>query len=214
MQTLTAKIIEAGWSNRVTTESQLARLLGGTPQRRHSLVNRALHHDEVLRLSRGRYLLKPSSSHSSIHPFVLAQALRPGSYISFESALSFHGWIPEATKVTLSVVPGRRSYEMTHVLLGHFRFSPLALQRGYFLERVDRQLFGGQVALVAQPLRALLDLLCLRKENDVGREMLEQGLRIEPELLDNITEEDLQSLPVIYQNKRIQKLIHHILIRE
>ena len=86
--------------------AQLARLLDGTPQRRYNLVNRALKHGELLQLRRGLYLLAPQSANKLPHPFVLAQALQTGSYISFETALSFHGWIPESVPVTLSVVPG------------------------------------------------------------------------------------------------------------
>lgn len=207
MQTLTKRIVEAGWSERVVTETQLARLLNGSPQRRYSLVNRALHYGELLRLRRGRYLLASSLRCSSPHPFVLAQALQPGSYISFESALSFHGWIPEATAVTLSVVPGRRRYETYHPQFGLFRYCPLALQRGYFLEGVDRLVLEEQTSLVAQPLRALLDLFYLRKEDFPGREALEQGMRIEQEILDGVRDEDLQRLMQVYLHQRMHKLI-------
>ena len=61
------------------TERQLARLLDGTPQRRYNLVT-ALHDGELLRLRRGRYLLASGLAQRKSHPFVLAQALRPGSY--------------------------------------------------------------------------------------------------------------------------------------
>ena len=106
MQTLTEKLIQAGWAGRVLSLAQLARLLDGTPQRRYNLVNRALKHGELLQLRRGLYLLAPQSANKLPHPFVLAQALQTGSYISFETALSFHGWTPESVPVTLSVVPG------------------------------------------------------------------------------------------------------------
>ena len=209
MQTLTKAIIDAGWSNKVVTETQLARLLDGTPQRRHNLVNRALYQNEVISLSRGRYLLKPALlNHASIHPFVLAQTLRPGSYISFESALTFHGWIPEATQATLAVVPSRRKHEMTHPLFGRFQFFPLALQPGFFLEGVDRHLLNHQAALIAQPLRALLDWLCLRKQNHAERDFLERSLRIEPELFNAIKKADLKKLLPVYQHQRMQNLIH------
>ena len=88
MSILTERILEANWSQGVFTEGQLARLLDGTPQRRYNLVNRALHDGELLRLRRGRYLLASALARRKPHPFVLAQALRPGSYVSFETALS------------------------------------------------------------------------------------------------------------------------------
>ena len=72
------------------TERQLARLLDGTPQRRYNLVNRALHDGELLRLRRGRYLLASGLAQRKLHPFVLAQALRPGSC---SAPKRFVGWV-------------------------------------------------------------------------------------------------------------------------
>ena len=108
MQTLTEELIRAGWAGRVVSQTQMARLLDGTPQRRYNLVNRALRHGELLQLRRGLYLLAPHLHGKPPHPLVLAQALQPGSYVSFETALSFHGGSPESVPVTLSVLPGRR----------------------------------------------------------------------------------------------------------
>ena len=83
MQTLTEQLIHAGWAGRVLSQTQLARMLDGTPQRRYNLVNRALQHGELLQLRRGLYLLAPQSQSKTPHPFALAQALQSGSYISF-----------------------------------------------------------------------------------------------------------------------------------
>lgn len=202
MQTLTEELIRAGWAGRVLSQTQLGRLLDGTPQRRHSLVNRAQKHGELLRLRRGLYLLAPGREGRIPHPFVLAQALQPGSYISFETALSFHGWIPESATVTLSVVPGRRRLELDPAGLGLFRFVPLALRRGCFLEAVDRVVFAGQTALVAQPLRALADLICLRKLEAGSVASLTQSLRIDAERLARTRPSAWQALERVYAHRR------------
>lgn len=203
MQTLTEKLIETGWAARAVTQRQLARLLDGTPQRRYNLVNRALQHGELLQLRRGLYLVAPRLQSKPPHPFVLAQALQAGSYISLESALSFHGWIPESVPVTLSVVPGRRRLEVDLAGLGLFRFYPLALRQGFFLHAVDRQILGGQTALVAQPLRALLDLICLRKLEADSSIALIQSMRIDGELLMQTQVANWQSLLPVYAHKRM-----------
>ncbi len=210
MQTLTEALIRAGWAGRVLSQTQLARLLDGTPQRRHSLVNRARRHGELLRLRRGLYLLPPAREGKTPHPFVLAQALQPGSYISFESALSFHGWIPESATVTLSVVPGRRRLELDPAGLGLFRFVPLALRRGYFLEAVDRVAFAGQTALVAQPHRALADLICLRKLEAGGVASLTQSLRIDAERLGRTRPAAWQALERVYAHRRMAFAIREL----
>jgi len=207
MQTLTEKLIEAGWAGRVLSSGQLARLLGGTPQRRYNLVNRSLQHGELLQLRRGLYLLAPYLQNKLPHPFVLAQALQTGSYISFETALSFHGWIPESVPVTLSVLPGRRRLEVDHATLGLFRFYPLALRQGYFLEAVARHSFGDQTALVAQPLRALLDIVCLRKLEVGSITTLMQSMRIDAAFLTQIEPATWQAVQAVYAHKRMPTAI-------
>ncbi|MCD6273139.1 MAG: hypothetical protein J7K30_09915, partial [Deltaproteobacteria bacterium] len=109
MHTITNKIIEQGLANRVLSVSQLKRLVNGSAQRRYNLVNRAIKTGELLRFQRGLYMLNERFRDYPCHPFVFAQAIAPGSYVSFETALAYHGWIPEAVFTTASVVPGRKS---------------------------------------------------------------------------------------------------------
>lgn len=210
MQTLTEELIRAGWAGRVLSKTQLARLLDGTAQRRYNLVNRALGRGELLRLRRGLYLLTPSREARAPHPFVLAQALQPGSYISFETALSFHGWIPESAPVTLSVAPGRRRLESDLPGLGLFRFVPLALRRGHFLEAVDRVVFAGQAALVAQPLRALADIICQRKLEAGGIASLTQSMRIDAERLTRTRPGAWRALERVYLHRRMAVAIREL----
>lgn len=207
MNALVEYITKAGLGERVLSEGQLARLLEGTPQRRYNLVNRALHRGELLRLRRGRYVLASTVRQGKLHPFVLAQSLLPGSYISFETALSYHGWIPESTPVTLSVTPDRRRQTLDIPEFGQFVYYPLALNRNWYLEGIDRETFAGQSCLVAQPLRALLDLFCLRKLDYPGMTGLTQGLRIDKEELATIDNADLERLRPIYKHRRMDLFI-------
>lgn len=207
MQTLTEAIIAAGWRERVLSESQLARLLGGSAQRRYNLVNRALHRGELVRLRRARYRLATSIAGTAPHPFVIAQVLRAGSYVSLESALSFHGLIPEAVPSTLSVVPGRRRDDMRVPDFGTFLFWPLALNPGYFLEGVERVVLDGQAALVARPLRALLDRCCLFRTDWPGLADPLHGLRIDPDGLAALRADDLDALKPVYRHRRMRTLI-------
>jgi len=210
MQTLTEKLIRAGWAGRVISQAQLARLLDGSAQRRYNLVNRALQHGELLQLRRGLYLLAPHLQSQPPHPFVLAQALQPGSYVSFESALSFHGWIPESVPITLSVLPGRRRLELDLMALGLFRFFPLALRRGHFLAAVDRHTFTGYTGLVAQPMRALLDIVCLRKLEGDDIKALMPSMRIDTELVRHTPDHAWQALSQIYAHKRAANAIEEL----
>lgn len=210
MQTLTEHIIRAGWAGRVLSHEQLSRLLDGTPQRRYNLINRALLSGELLQLRRGLYWLCAQDQYKPLHPFVLAQGLQSGSYISLETALSFHGWIPEAVSLTLSVLPGRRHSQVDIPSLGLFRFYPLALRAGHFLQAVDRHTFSDQAALVAQPVRALLDLVCLRKLEAENMSEFIHSMRIDADQLVETPAATWQALRQVYTHKRMLVNIQHL----
>jgi hypothetical protein len=141
------------------------------------------------------------------HPFALAQALWPGSYVSFETALSHHGWIPEAVHTIASVTSGRKSSTHEHNLFGSFSSQPLAIQSGYFLEFVERLQVQQQTMLVAKPIRALMDLVCLRKAEWQGLDWIVSGLRIEPDALRTITSADIHTLEFVYKQKRVKNFL-------
>jgi hypothetical protein len=202
MQPLTETLLDQGLRNRVLSERQLARVTGGPAARRYGLVNRSLKSEELVRLRRGLYILAPKYRSEPPHPFAIAQALEPGSYVSFETALSTHGWIPEGVRATASVVPGRKSSGLEHPMLGSFSFHPLALNRDRFLELVERRQFGSQTALVAKPVRALIDLVTLRKLAWRGLDWLIDGMRIEEQALRALNRDDLGALAGVYKQKR------------
>ncbi len=207
MQTLTGQVVESGLSEHVLTDALLARLLDGSDQRRHHLVNRAMKAGELIRVRRGLYVLPKHLRSAACHPFVIAQAASPGSYISLETALSFHGWIPEAVYTTTSIVPGRKTKTFESKEFGQFEFYPLATQPGRFMELVERTPLGGRFALVAKPIRALLDLVYTRKLEWQGVDYLEASFRIEPEKLNSVTGSELRTLKEVYKNKRAQTFI-------
>jgi hypothetical protein len=202
VQTLTEYLVEQGLSEKVISERQLERVVGGAPARRYGLVNRALKAQELIRIRRGLYVLPTKYRTEAPHPFAIAQALEPGSYVSFETALSAHGWIPEAVRVTASVVPGRKSSHLEHPVVGSFEFRPLALHKEYFLELIERRQLGAQIALVAQPLRALVDLITCRKLDWHGLAQLTDGMRIEEQRLHQITRTQIQTLRDVYKQQR------------
>lgn len=207
MQTVTKKILAHGFGDRIIRVEQLSRLVGGSDGRRHGLVNRALKNDELLRLQRGMYALADRYRQHSLHPFALAQAFAPGSYISFETALSYHGWIPEKVFTTASVIPGRKARKYENKLLGNFTFTPLATEKGSFLELIARHQTDGQIVLIATPWRALMDLVCVRKIKWHGIGWISQGLRIDPDVLNNISRNDLKTLQFVYKHQRVKSFL-------
>jgi hypothetical protein len=207
MQTLTDQLVEEGLNDRVLTDAQLGRLISGTSQRRYNLVNRAMKAGELIRLRRGLYMLLDKYRNQPCHPYALAQRLAPGSYVSLETALAYHGWSPEAVYTTASVVSGKKVKDVDYEPLGRFTFHPLAIQAGYFLEMVERIELGGQVGLMARPVRALLDLVCIKKVEWQGLDWLVKGMRIDEGELAQVTGAELRTLKQVYKHRRVKGFI-------
>lgn len=127
----------------------------------------------LIQLRRGLYVLAPPWRQVEPHPFLIANALQPGSYVSQQSALAFHGLIPEHVPIVTSLGPGRP--ETIHNPLGAFQFKHIArrLVDGY--SQID--VAPAQQAFVAGPEKALLDMLYLTPGGD-SEEYL-QGLRLQ-----------------------------------
>lgn len=207
MQTLTETIFHSNLKNRIFTEAQLKHKLPGSSQSRYGLMHRALRAGEIKRIRRGLYTLNNTLRDVPCYPFAIAQALVPFSYISFETALGWHGWIPEAVQEVASVVPGRKKGYCEHPGFGIFTFYPLALQKGYFLEGVIRQQVDKQTFLLAGPLRALFDLVCLRKMEWSGISPLIRGLRIEENILYRVDAKACEALKSVYKHRRTRHFI-------
>ena len=210
MKSLTEKVTESDQVNRVFSETQLRRMLDGSDARRYGLVNRALNVGELHRIKRGLYVLDNKYRDFPLHPFALAQMMVPGSYVSLETALAHHGWIPEAVYTTASILPGRKSKNYDHEKLGSFTFHPLAIHKGCFLELVLREQVNQQAMLIAKPVRALMDLVCLRKKEWQGMDWLVDGMRIDYEYLRTITGADIRTLKLVYKQKRVKKFLEEL----
>lgn len=207
MTPLTEQIFTSGLADRPLSANQVARLLGGGDARRYGLVNRALKAGELIRPRRGLYVLNPVYRKQPLHPFVLAQQMLPGSYVSAESALGFHGWIPELVHTVLSMSHGGKSVTYQHAQLGQFEFRRMTTHIGYFLQSVARHELPHQAALIAEPLRALLDLVYLRKLEWQGLDFLTHGIRIDEQQLFSVTGLDITRLQDVYKGRREQAFL-------
>jgi hypothetical protein len=120
-------------------------------------LSRWVSRGQIVQLRRGLYALAPPHRKTEPHPFLVANRLVRGSYVSLHSALAHHGLIPEHVPVVTSVTSGRPQKRENP--FGSFEYHHCAPGRlgGYRVERLG----GGQEALVATPARALADLIHL-----------------------------------------------------
>lgn len=117
---------------------------------------------KIYQLRRSVYCLAPPYQKVAPHPFLIANRLQPGSYVSLQSALSYHGMIPEGVPVTTSVTTARPQDFRTP--LGQFHFQHIRV--GWFYGYALRELGGQQTAYVATPEKALLDLIYLQPKGE------------------------------------------------
>ncbi len=110
---------------------------------------------QLVQLRRGLYALGTPWRKVEPHPFLIANRQHPGSYVSLQSALAWHGAIPEQVHIITSVGPGRP--ETTTTALGTFKNQYISDALYFGFSRID--VASRQSAFVATPEKALLDLV-------------------------------------------------------
>jgi Predicted transcriptional regulator len=105
----------------VFTRAEVALWLQGSADAETAIIKRALASGEVIRVCRGIYCLAPQHRERPLDAFALAERILGPSYVSLESALAHHGWLPEAVEMVTSVCDLRSREFRTPV--GVFRFS-------------------------------------------------------------------------------------------
>lgn len=140
----------------------------------------------LIQLRKGLYTLAQPYRKVAPHPFVIANAMRKASYVSLQSALAFHGMIPEHVPSVMSTTTQRP--EQVDTALGRFLFRHI--KKDWFHGYRQAELGQGQKAFVAIPEKALLDILYLTPDS-ADRDFL-QELRLQNlEQLDSQTVLDM-----------------------
>ena len=167
-----------------------ALLLAGDVQRQaiQRQLARWAHDGRLHQMRRGLYGLAAPYRHVTPHPFLVANRMVKASYVSCQSALAWYGLIPEYTPVTLSVTTLRPGAWETAFGRFIFRHVQVDLLFGYVLVEVAQ----GQQAFVAQPEKALVDLIYLTPAGDDDaflRELRLQNLdRLDPQQARDLAE--------------------------
>jgi predicted transcriptional regulator of viral defense system len=116
----------------------------------------------LYQLRRGLYALAPPFQKRRPDPFLLANRLVRGSYVSLHSALAHYNLIPEYVPLTTSVTTGRPGLWDTPLGRYDYRHLRKDLLTGYR----RTALADDQEAFLATPEKALLDLIYLTPDAD------------------------------------------------
>jgi predicted transcriptional regulator of viral defense system len=114
---------------------------------------------KIRQLRRGLYAFAPPHSKVVPHPFLVANALVTGSYVSGTSALAHYGLIPEYVPRTFSVTLTRPSQWDSGFVFQH-------LAPHLFFGYQSTEVAKGQFAFIAHPEKAILDLAHLTPNSD------------------------------------------------
>lgn len=139
---------------------ETALLLAGdlTPHQAQRQLSDWAKTEKLLQLRRGVYALPEKNP----HPFIVANHLVSGSYVSLQMALAYYHLIPEYVAVVTSVTTQRPCrYENKYG-----RFTYRHIQPALFYGIEYRLLVEDTCAYVATPEKALLDLVYLRPQGD------------------------------------------------
>jgi len=189
---------------RVFTRAEVACWEGGSADRQYGLVKRALASGEVQRVRRGLYCLAEKYRPGPVDPFVLAQRVYGPSYVSLESALSYHGWIPEAVYAVTSVSLERsREFDTPVGLLSYTRVPQKVLYAG--VDRVETP--AGESFLLASPLKALADYVYVHKLDVRSAGAVVRSLRVDAELLAEVSAGEAEALRANYPSRRVRRLL-------
>ena len=151
---------------------------------------------KLIQLRRRLYVLSTQYQKTKPHPFLIANRIKRASYVSLQSALGYHGLIPEYVPSVTSISTGRPEEVITP--LGSFIFRHIKKDLFSSYQLID--LGEGQSAFIATPEKALLDLLYLTPGSDKSEYL--QELRLQ-----NLTNLKADTLIELADKSGIKKLL-------
>lgn len=157
-------------------------------------INRYIKSDIFVKVKKGLYFLKTKPPLD----FEIANIVYQPSYISFESALSYHGIIPETIYGMISATPSKSK----EIKIGNIQFSYKRIKKECYLGYRPQKI-NDNIVLIAEPEKALADFLyfvALRKRR----------LSYERIKLEKINKKKLINYARCFKNKKILELINLI----
>jgi len=206
MNKLTEKIFENAPYGYFTSQ-EAATLFPDSEDKRYGLVKRAIAGGQITHIRRGLYCLAPKYQKKKLNLYALAEHLYGPSYISLESALSWHGWIPEAVYTLTSASLGKSKEFKTP--LGAFSYNRVPQKVFYTgVERLSDE--AGDVFLMAQPIKALADYVYVHKKDWTGLTPAAEDLRIELDEFESVAANEIDEMIENYTSRRVVTFLKNV----
>ncbi len=167
----------------------------------------------IVRVKKGIYIFGKKFFRRPYSREVLANMIYGPSYVSLDSALQYHGLIPERVEAVTSVTCGRGRRFSTPVGLFIYKRIPMnAYSIGFDQVKLD----GGRFFLIAVPEKALADKLhadrgiSIRNQEDM-KNYLSKNLRIDLDRIVQLDAKLLKEIGIRYRSRKIRILSRLVL---
>ena len=187
----------------ILTEDILMNLWERSPNSRYGVIKRAIAKGELIHIRRGLYVLAKKYQRKDLNLFELAQWIYGPSYVSFESALSYHGCIPESVYTVTSACPqNAKEFRTPQGIFTYKRIPYPVLYLG-----VERVVSRSSTFFMASPLKAIVDYVYAYQKHWEDISPLIKSLRIEQDTLYQWNYDLLEEFKELYTNYRVQKFL-------
>jgi predicted transcriptional regulator of viral defense system len=194
------------WPKPYVSGIDLHHILAKSADSRQGIIKRAIHKGYLVPIRRDLYLIK-NSKRSLLNSFEIAPIIYGPSYVSFESALSYHGWIPEAVRTTTCASVKRAKEFETPI--GIFSYEHIPVKA--FSLGVEQHQLDALTLFIASPVKALADTIYARKRVWESIDDLYEDLRIEVESFQNSDKKMLSELIENYPAPRVKNALKILL---
>ncbi len=194
------------WPKPYVSGIDLHHILDKSPDSRQAIIKRAIHKGYLIPIRRDLYLIK-NAKKPLLNSFEIALIIYGPSYVSFESALSYHGWIPEAVRTTTCASVKRAKEFETPI--GIFSYEHIPIKAFSF--GVEQHQQNSLTLFIASPVKALADIVYARKRTWNSMSDLSEDLRIEIESFQSFDKKILIELIENYPSPRVKKVLNVLL---
>ena len=160
----------------------------------------------LLKLRRGLYVLGKPYRKIEPHPFLIANRLQRGSFVSFQSALAYYDFIPEHVPVVTSATTGRPETVKTQMGSFIFRHLKTSMFSGFKQVKVSDR----QQVVIATPEKALVDLLYATGGSDYDGYIEELRLQNTERLLANELRRHAEATGSCKVRRAVKKILKSI----
>ncbi|HNS10943.1 MAG TPA: hypothetical protein PKN29_14675 [Candidatus Ozemobacteraceae bacterium] len=168
-------------------------------------ITRLIRSGEIIQLRRGIFL--PASERGYSRKSLAAIIYGP-SYVSFETALSYYGLIPEKVNAITSATFRKNKNRIFQTPLGDFYYYYLPAAAYPYAVKCEQE--GGANFLIASPEKALCDLLFRAgrvSTSEALAKLLHEDWRIEPGSLEELDLETVEFLAPLYRKTVFKHLL-------